>query len=113
MHLAELTTKYTKVSSLKEAQIGWEDDYETSSKQVCILATGCLLPKVPPQWQFIIYEHYPYKSIHVLLACPNVVPSLYIQFPTICAAYYSATIHGLVTVNCSSLCFGISFQSFF
>jgi len=36
MHLAELTTKYSKVSSLEEAQIGWEDEYEVSYKQVYI-----------------------------------------------------------------------------
>lgn len=36
MNLAELTLKYSKVSSLKEAQIGWENEYEVSSKQVYI-----------------------------------------------------------------------------
>jgi hypothetical protein len=34
--MKELTLKYSKVSSLKEAQIGWENEYEVSSKQVYI-----------------------------------------------------------------------------
>ncbi|XP_045799653.1 protein FORGETTER 1-like isoform X4 [Trifolium pratense] len=33
MHLAELTKKYSKVSSLEAAQISWEHEYEVSSKQ--------------------------------------------------------------------------------
>ncbi|MCH89761.1 strawberry notch-like protein, partial [Trifolium medium] len=33
MNIEELTRKYSKVSSLKEAKIDWEDDYEASSKQ--------------------------------------------------------------------------------
>jgi hypothetical protein len=36
MHIEELTRKYSKFSSLKEAKIGWEDDYEASSKHVYI-----------------------------------------------------------------------------
>ncbi|CAJ2673540.1 unnamed protein product [Trifolium pratense] len=34
MHLAELTKKYSKVSSLEAAQISWEHEYEISSKQL-------------------------------------------------------------------------------
>lgn len=34
MNLAELKTKYRKVSSLEKAQTGWEDECEVSSKQV-------------------------------------------------------------------------------
>jgi hypothetical protein len=48
MHLAELTTKYSKVSSLEKAQIGWEDEYEVSYKQVykyhklfLVIVTSC------------------------------------------------------------------------
>ncbi|RHN53138.1 putative Zinc finger, RING/FYVE/PHD-type, protein strawberry notch [Medicago truncatula] len=40
MNLAELTLKYSKVSSLKEAQIGWENEYEVSSKQ-CMHGPNC------------------------------------------------------------------------
>jgi len=36
MNLKELTLKYSKVSSLKEAQIGWGNEYEVSSKQVYV-----------------------------------------------------------------------------
>ncbi|XP_004488559.1 protein FORGETTER 1 [Cicer arietinum] len=42
MHLAELTRKYSRVSSLEVAQTGWEDDYEASSKQ-CMHGPNCKL----------------------------------------------------------------------
>ena len=38
MHLAELKSKYRKVSSLDSAQKGWEEECEVSSKQVYILS---------------------------------------------------------------------------
>ncbi|GAU25309.1 hypothetical protein TSUD_274160 [Trifolium subterraneum] len=44
MHIEELTRKYSKVSSLKEAKIGWEDDYEASSKQ-CMHGPYCKFGK--------------------------------------------------------------------
>ncbi|CAJ2659104.1 unnamed protein product [Trifolium pratense] len=44
MHLAELTRKYLKVSSLEAAKIGWEDDYEASSKR-CMHGPKCKLGK--------------------------------------------------------------------
>lgn len=34
MSLAELKSKYRKISSLDKAHSGWEDEYEVSSKQV-------------------------------------------------------------------------------
>jgi hypothetical protein len=44
MHLAELNRKYSKVSSLEAAKIGWEDDYEASSKR-CMHGPNCKLGK--------------------------------------------------------------------
>ncbi|RHN74383.1 putative chromatin regulator PHD family [Medicago truncatula] len=44
MHLLELTRKYSKVSSLKEAQIGWETEYEASFKQ-CMHGPNCKIGK--------------------------------------------------------------------
>ncbi|MCH91906.1 strawberry notch-like protein, partial [Trifolium medium] len=40
MHRAELTKKYSKVSSLEVAKIRWEHDYEESSKQ-CMHGPNC------------------------------------------------------------------------
>ncbi|CAJ2659094.1 unnamed protein product [Trifolium pratense] len=40
MHRAELTKKYSKVSSLEAAKIRWEHDYEASSKQ-CMHGPNC------------------------------------------------------------------------
>ncbi|KAI4333252.1 hypothetical protein L6164_018085 [Bauhinia variegata] len=42
MPLAELKSKYRKVSSLEKAQTGWEDEYEVSSKQ-CMHGPKCKL----------------------------------------------------------------------
>ncbi|XP_058722835.1 protein FORGETTER 1-like [Vicia villosa] len=42
MHMAELTRKYSKVSSLEEAQKGWEHDYKVSTKQ-CMHGPNCKL----------------------------------------------------------------------
>lgn len=37
MPLAELKSKYRRVSSLEKARSGWENEYEVSSKQVKFL----------------------------------------------------------------------------
>ncbi|KAE9590500.1 hypothetical protein Lal_00023309 [Lupinus albus] len=42
MHLTELKSKYRKLSSSKNAQIGWEDEYEVSCKQ-CMHGPKCKL----------------------------------------------------------------------
>ncbi|KAI9116321.1 hypothetical protein K1719_012488 [Acacia pycnantha] len=44
MNLAELKSKYRKVSSLEKAQTGWEEEYEVSSKQ-CMHGPNCKLGK--------------------------------------------------------------------
>ncbi|KAK4285614.1 hypothetical protein QN277_002290 [Acacia crassicarpa] len=44
MNLAELKSKYRKVSSLEKAQTGWEEEYELSSKQ-CMHGPNCKLGK--------------------------------------------------------------------
>ncbi|XP_057454431.1 protein FORGETTER 1-like [Lotus japonicus] len=42
MHLTELKRKYTKVSTLEEAQTGWQVEYQASSKQ-CMHGPNCKL----------------------------------------------------------------------
>ena len=43
MTLAELKSKYRRVSSLEKARSGWENEYEVSSKQVKFLDNLMLL----------------------------------------------------------------------
>lgn len=50
MPLAELKSKYRKASSVEKVSKGWQEEYDTSSKQVPLLSLSfyfkCLLLKV-------------------------------------------------------------------
>lgn len=61
MNLAELKSKYRKVSSLEKAQTGWEEEYEVSSKQVCVLSKPFLCCE--PALIFCVHVRFPMNPL--------------------------------------------------